>query len=80
MEPLSRLPDSSVLFCTPTSMVLVLNIIIFKFQVSLQIDLTHLQEFDPELAEAVVANARRYNLLASDAVWELIPDYREEIQ
>ena len=55
-------------------------IVIFKFQVSLQIDLTHLQEFDPELAEAVVANARRYNLLASDAVWELIPDYREEIQ
>lgn len=48
-----------------------------KFQVSLQIDLTHLQEFDPELAEAVVANARRFNLLASDAVWELIPDYRE---
>ena len=80
MEPSSRLPDSSVLFCTPTSVVLVLNIIIFKFQVSLQIDLTHLQEFDPELAEAVVANARRYNLLASDAVWELIPDYREEIQ
>ena len=55
-------------------------IFIFYFQVSLQIDLTHLQEFDPELAEAVVANARRYNLLASDAVWELIPDYREEIQ
>ena len=49
----------------------------FKFQVSLHIDLTHLQEFDPELAEAVVSNARRYNLLASDAVWELIPDYRE---
>ena len=48
-----------------------------QFQVSLQIDLTHLQEFDPELAEAVVSNARRYNLLASDAVWELIPDYRE---
>ena len=48
-----------------------------SFQVSLQIDLTHLQEFDPELAEAVVSNARRYNLLASDAVWELIPDYRE---
>ena len=24
-----------------------------------------------------MANARRYNLLASDAVWELIPDYRE---
>jgi DNA replication licensing factor MCM7 len=39
--------------------------------------LTHLEQFDPELAEAVVANARRFNLLASDAVWELIPDYRE---
>ena len=25
----------------------------------------------------MVANARRFNLLASDAVWELIPDYRE---
>ena len=24
-----------------------------------------------------MANARRFNLLASDAVWELIPDYRE---
>lgn len=39
--------------------------------------MTHLEQFDPELAEAVVANARRFNLLASDAVWELIPDYRE---
>ncbi len=46
-------------------------------QVGLRIDLAHLQEFDPELAEAVAANTRRYNLLASDAVWELIPDYRE---
>jgi len=44
---------------------------------SVQIDLDHMREFDPDLAEAVVANTRRYALLLSDAVWEMLPDYRE---
>ncbi len=46
-------------------------------EVAVTIDLDHLREHDPELAEAVTANARRYALLASDAVWEMLPDYRE---
>ena len=36
-----------------------------------------MQEHDPELAEAIVNNTRRYVLLASEAVSEMLPDYRE---
>lgn len=43
---------------------------------SLTLDLEHLNDYDAELAEAVRANTRRYSLLLSDAVWELLPDYR----
>ena len=46
-------------------------------EVAVEVDLEHLRERDPELAEAVVDNARRYTLLLSDAVWEMLPDYRE---
>ncbi len=46
-------------------------------QTALTIELEHLREFDPDLAEAVIANTRRYTLLLSDAVWELLPDYKE---
>ena len=44
---------------------------------SLTIDLDHVQEFDPELADAIRNNTRRYVLLASDVVWEMLPEYRE---
>ncbi len=46
-------------------------------QVSLTIDLDHVAEFDPELADSMRSNTRRYVLLSSEAVWELLPDYRE---
>lgn len=46
-------------------------------QVSLTINLDDLAEFDEELAQSVQENTRRYNMLAADAVWDLLPDYRE---
>merc|ERR1711962_693554 len=46
-------------------------------QVNLTLDLDHVAEFDPELAEAIRNNTRRFITLASEAVWELLPDYRE---
>lgn len=46
-------------------------------QISLTIDLDDLAEFDPEIAEAVVGNTRRYVLLFSEAVQEMLPDYKQ---
>ena len=41
------------------------------------LDLDHLSDYDPDLAEAVMGNTRRYAMLLSDAVWEMLPDYRQ---
>ena len=49
----------------------------FFHQVSLTIDLDHVQDHDPELAEAIRGNTRRFSLLVSDVVWEMLPEYRE---
>ena len=46
-------------------------------QASLTLELDHVQEHDPDLAEAIRNNARRYTLLTSEAVSEMLPDYRE---
>ena len=46
-------------------------------QVNITIDLEQVADFDSELAEAIQNNTRRYILLASEAIWELLPDYRE---
>jgi len=46
-------------------------------QVELTIDLEHVQEHDPQLAEAIRNNVRRYVLLSSEAIAEMLPDYRE---
>ena len=46
-------------------------------QVAVTVDLEHVQDHDPELAEAIRNNARRYVLLTSEAVSEMLPDYRE---
>ncbi|TRY54048.1 hypothetical protein DNTS_034760 [Danionella cerebrum] len=46
-------------------------------QVSLLVDLDDLAEEDPELVESVCENTRRYTALFSDAVHELLPEYRE---
>lgn len=46
-------------------------------QESLTIDLDDVAEHDPELAELVAGNTRRYVLLMMDVIDELIPNYRE---
>ncbi len=45
--------------------------------VAVEVDLEHLREHDPDLAEAAVDNSRRFVQLFSDAIWEMLPDYRE---
>ena len=34
-------------------------------------------QIDPELADNIVENARRYKQLFEDAVFEMLPDYKE---
>lgn len=34
-------------------------------------------EFDPDMAEAIVQNSRRYLNLFSEAVYEMLPDYKQ---
>lgn len=46
-------------------------------QVVLNIDLDDLGDSQPELVEAIINNARRYNLLFSEAVQDMLPDYKE---
>lgn len=46
-------------------------------QVAITINLDDVAEFDEDLAEAIQSNTRRYNMLAADAVWDLLPDYKE---
>ncbi|XP_025066886.1 DNA replication licensing factor MCM7, partial [Alligator sinensis] len=46
-------------------------------QVALYVDLDHVAEDEPELAEAACENSRRYARLFADAVHELLPDYKE---
>lgn len=47
-------------------------------QVALTIDLEHIADFDPELKEAIEENTRRYTALFSDAIQEILPDYKEK--
>jgi len=47
-------------------------------QVDLTIELDDLAEYDPDLADAVVENCRRYTNIFSDAVYEVLPDYKEK--
>ena len=46
-------------------------------QVALTIDIEDVTEHDPDLAQAMVENTRRYINLFADAVQELLPDYKE---
>ena len=54
-----------------------LTAISHRDQVELSVDIDHLADHDPELADAVRSNVRRYVLLTSEAVSEMLPDYRE---
>ena len=47
-------------------------------QVQLEIDLDDIMDHDPELAEAIIENSRRYQALFADAVAELLPQYKEK--
>lgn len=44
---------------------------------ALTIDIEDVTEHDPDLAQAMVENTRRYINLFADAVQELLPDYKE---
>lgn len=44
-------------------------------QTALNIHLDDIAEFDNELADAIIGNARRYTILASDVVFELLPKF-----
>lgn len=46
-------------------------------QVELVVDLDDVAEFDPELAEQIVENARRYTLIFGEAIQEMLPNYKE---
>ncbi|KXJ24976.1 DNA replication licensing factor mcm7-A [Exaiptasia diaphana] len=46
-------------------------------QVELQIELDDIAEIDQDLADKVKENARRYKKIFEDAVYEMLPDYKE---
>ncbi|CAL4189203.1 unnamed protein product [Meganyctiphanes norvegica] len=46
-------------------------------QVALNIDIDDVAEFDPDMAEAMVNNSRRYINLFSEAVYEMLPEYKQ---
>lgn len=39
--------------------------------------LSYFDQVDPELAENIEQNARRYKQLFEDAIFEMLPDYKE---
>lgn len=41
-------------------------------------DLDDLNEINKELAKAVTENTRRYTNMVSDAVYEMLPDYKHK--
>ena len=54
-----------------------LTAIAHREQNAVTLELDHVQEHDPELAESISNNTRRYALLAAEAISEMLPDYRE---
>ena len=47
------------------------------FQVALTIDLDDLEDYDSDLAAAIVENTRRYTQIVGDVVSELLPLFKE---
>lgn len=45
-------------------------------QVDLCVELDDVEEFDPSLAESIQKNTKRYVKIVSDAVQNLLPDYK----
>ncbi|CAI9727333.1 DNA replication licensing factor mcm7-like [Octopus vulgaris] len=54
-----------------------LKLLAHREQVSLVIDVDDVAESDPDLADGIVDNTRRYIALFGDAVHELLPEYKE---
>lgn len=54
-----------------------LTTIAHREQVELTVDLDDIAETDPELAEAICQNTRRYVALFSEAISELLPTYKQ---
>jgi DNA replication licensing factor MCM7 len=48
----------------------------FRNQVTLEVNLEDVEQFDAELAADVLENTRRYQGLFSDVVYELLPKYK----
>ncbi|XP_066479888.1 DNA replication licensing factor MCM7 isoform X2 [Tiliqua scincoides] len=46
-------------------------------QVALYVDLDDVAEEDPELVDAICENTKRYERIFADAVWQLLPQYRQ---
>jgi DNA replication licensing factor MCM7 len=47
-------------------------------QVELVVELDDVHDFDSDLVEAFINNARRYSAMVSDVVYELLPTYKEK--
>lgn len=47
-------------------------------QVEITMELDEISEYEPELAEAVQENGRRYTNLFADVIYDLLPDYKEK--
>jgi DNA replication licensing factor MCM7 len=45
--------------------------------VALIVELDDVYEFDSGLAEAIAYNTRRYVSIASEVVYEMLPDYKQ---
>jgi len=46
-------------------------------QIVLSVDVEDIEEADPELAEAIINNTVRYSDIFSDAIYEMLPNYKE---
>lgn len=46
-------------------------------RVEIVVDLDDVAEYSPELAESIIENTLRYQRLFSEAIDEVLPDYKE---
>lgn len=42
------------------------------------VDLDDVAEEDPELVDAICENTKRYERIFADAIWQLLPQYRQK--
>uniref|UniRef100_A0A0B6ZXU6 DNA replication licensing factor MCM7 n=1 Tax=Arion vulgaris TaxID=1028688 RepID=A0A0B6ZXU6_9EUPU len=47
-------------------------------QVAITIEVDDVADYDPDLGESILENARRYVQIFGDAVYELLPDYKQK--